>query len=241
MAWIRRTIFVYIISLAVAVVVYPFLSGHAFWEVPSIILSIVLWVTGIYLSLSIYGTRAKTGEIAVGNIPIQIFADTIAAAGGAFLLTVAIDALWVMLPEHTSQIGLDPDWVGGTNITGLHFVSFPGLLIGIPFFTFFTTATYAQRLTFSDSGLHSTRVFGGSRIAWDQVKTVEVIEDRSVAQVAARDYRTLEKILKVGSDEAFIVIHQPTSRRKKQLITEQLRRHLPDVPRRQLDAVSADW
>lgn len=121
------------------------------------------------------------------------------------------------------------------------FCQFPRTADRNPFSYVFTTATYAQRLVFSDSGLHSTGVFGGSRIAWDQVKTVEVIEDRSVAQVAARDYRTLEKILKLGSDEAFIVIHQPTSRRKKQLITEQLRRHLPDVPRCQLDAVSADW
>ena len=177
----------------------------------------------------------------MGNIPILLFTDMLAIAGCAFLTIIALDALWVLIPDHQTLIDLQPDWVSGTKITELHLVSLPGLLIAVPFFTFFSTATYGQKLTITEDGIGSTGVFFGTVLLWNEIQSVKIVNDRSVAQIATSDYRPLEKTLHLESDEDFIVIHQPVSKRKKNWILDQLKTHLPESPKQQLNQFCKNW
>lgn len=241
MIWMRRTRVVYLAAVAVSVSIFPMLSGLPEYRLPAWGIGVLLFTFVIYQSIPLYRYTPKTGELTTGSTAILLFADSIAILSCAFLTTVALDALWLLNPEHKTLIGLEPDWVGGTRITGIHFVTLPGLTLGIPFFTFFTTATFDQKLCFKSESISSTGVFGGTKLKWDEIVSVQLKELRSVAQIAASDYRPIEKVLELEAEQESIVIHQPSSRSKKQQILQLLEKHLRPELQSKLPYIGDKW
>ena len=158
MNWIRRTLNVYACSFAVAIAILPQISKHPEQQLIAGVIALLLLGTGIYGMIPLYNCSMKKNQIPVGSNAVLLFADLIAIAGGAFLMTVGLDGMWILLTGKDTLIGLEPDWIGSTKITGLHFVTLPGILIGVPFFTLFTTATFDQKLTINDQEISTTGV-----------------------------------------------------------------------------------
>ena len=226
MIWIRRTLMVYGSSLGIAFGLIPVLSNKPQLQPYGMALAGLLIISALYTARKLYRSTSRGEDICVGSIAMLLFCDMIAIASTAFLFTVGLDALWILLSGHKTLLGLEPDWIGGTRITGLHFVTLPGLLIAVPFFTFFTTAKFDQKLTFTDEGLGSTGVFRGKVLLWQDIHDLKVVEAHSVAQLAAHDYKTLEKNLQLETQYSNLTIHQPTSKRKKAAILEKIEAHL---------------
>jgi len=241
MNWIRRTLAVYAFSLSFAVAILPLLSQHSELQIIAGVIALILLGTGIYGMIPLYNSSIEKNQIPVGSNAVLLFADLIAIAGGSFLVTVGLDALWILFTGKETLIGLEPDWIGGTKITGLHFVTLPGILLGVPFFTFFTTATFDQRLTINDQQISTTGVFGGTILKWTDIVSIEVVDERSIAQVATNDYRTLEKTLQLETENDFLVIHQPNSKAKKKQIISLLKQHLLPQHQNMLSAIESDW
>ena len=191
----------------------------------------VLLLLGAVLLVGTYRESASRPGIAVASPALAVLCDGIALAGGAFVVTLAIDTVWVGPLGQPSLLGLAPEWPSDQAITGLHFVSVPGILIALPLLTLFFTSLSAQRVEVSRDGVTSHGALGSVTVPWGDLERVGLREQRNPFAFTVVDFRKLQTVLDLEGAECALTINEPGSRSRKARIVDALREHAPEEKR----------
>ncbi len=182
---------------------------------------------GLVVAAGGYRIASARPGIPVAPTWFVVFCDLVGLAAGVFLVGVALDTVWVGLLGQPSLIGLEPEWPRSQAITGLHFVSVPGLVIVWPLLTLWLASLSAQRIEVDGERITSRGALGFVSIPWDGLERVRLREQKNPFSFSVMDFRGLQKVLDLEGLEETITINEPGSRKLKNAIIDVLRRHAP--------------
>ena len=202
---------------------------------------VVVSVFGLVLMVRSYRGAGKRRGIPVAPGWLTVFADAISLAGGIFCVGVTIDAIWVGLLKQPSLVGLYPDYLSTTPITGLHFVSVLAVLIALPFFTLFVVSLTGQRIEVDGERVTSHGAIGSRSISWQDLETIAVREQRNPFAFTVVDFRKLQSVLDLEGEGVSLTINEPASRARKRKILDSMRLRAPDSKRPLIDAIEGRW
>ena len=194
-------------------------------------------------ALLVFGWRSNSVRPGTAIAPPILGAafDLLVLAWSCFFAVVFLDTLWVGPLGQPTLVGLTPEYVGGTPITGLHFVSAPALFLAAPFLTLFVASTTGQRIAVDGEGVRSYGALGCTALRWEDLKTVSLREQKSSLMRATGDYRSLQRVVDLVSEERTITINRPSSRARRAAILGALRTHIPGDMEHLLEGIFEGW
>lgn len=133
-----------------------------------------------------------------------------------------------------------PKWPWTTPITGLHFVSWPALVLALPVLTLWFTSLSSQRIQVDAEGITSLGAAGSTFIGWEDLEQVRLRGQRNPLSFTVVDFRRLQRVLDLRGARQSLTINEPASRSRKNAILSELKAHVPDAKRRLLDELD-DW
>ncbi len=196
---------------------------------------------GLLMAITSYRTSSARPGIPVSSPWFVVFCDFISLGGGSIFIVVAIDTLWVGPLGQPSLLGLKPEWLSSTPITGLHFISVPVVLIVLPLLTLWFTSLSAQRIQVDDRQVTSHGALGSVSISWQDLEQVHVREQKNPFAFTVVDFRSLQKVVELEGGEHSITINEPGSRKRKAEILKALRRHVPEAKRTLISSLDLEW
>jgi hypothetical protein len=134
---------------------------------------VVLVLLGGFLMLRMYRLRSARPGIATQTLGVAVFGDIVALVAGSYLFLNCIDALWSVALE---QPGLAPLLTGATpgRLSGISFMSIPGVLFGLPIFTLAVSLITEQRVIVDEAGILSIGVAGKAFVPWNELEAVRL-------------------------------------------------------------------
>jgi hypothetical protein len=234
MLWFHKLLAILLLSFGAA------LMGLTF---PIPVLAKLLGTAGFALGswrIWIAYRRALTRSgIAISSVGFMVFCDLILLAGGGYFVVVAIDSAWVGLFERPSLIGLEPEWPWTTPITGLHFISWPAVVIALPGLTLWFTSLSSQRIRVDVGGVTSLGAAGSRFISWQDLERVSVHSQQNPFSFTVMDFRGLQRVLILEGGNRSLTINEASDTRKH-LIIQELKAYVPDTKRHLLENLS-NW
>jgi hypothetical protein len=202
---------------------------------------VVALVLGLVLMVRSYRGAGKRRGIPVAPGWLSVFTDAISFAAALFCVGLLIDTMWVGLLKQPSLLGLQPDYLSTTPITGLHFISVPAVLIALPLFTLFVASLTGQRIEVDGERVTSHGAIGSTSISWQDLETITVREQRNPFAFTVVDFRKLQNVLDLEGEEFSLTINEPASRARKRKILDSMRLHAPNSKRPLIDAIEGRW
>jgi hypothetical protein len=201
----------------------------------------VALLCGFVLLVQSYRGAGKRRGIPIAPGWLVVFTDLISLAAAVFCVGVTIDAIWVGPLKQSSLVGLEPEYLATTPITGLHFVSVLAVLIALPFFTLFVVSLTGQRVEVGAEGVTSHGAIGSTSISWQDIENISVREQRNPFAFTVVDFRKLQNVLDLEGENVILTINEPASRTRKRKIMDAMRLHAPESKRPLIDDIEESW
>jgi len=188
----------------------------------------VALLCGLVLMIRAYRGAGKRRGIPISPGWLAVFADSISLTAAVIFVGVMIDTLWVGLLRQPSLVGLHPDFLATTPITGLHFVSVTVFPIALPLFTLFVVSLTGQRIEVGAEGVTSHGAIGSRSISWQDLEKISLREQRNPFAFTVVDFRKLQTVLDLEGEGHTVTINEPSSRKRKRQVIDALRRFVPE-------------
>ncbi|MCD4749378.1 MAG: hypothetical protein K8R59_08385 [Thermoanaerobaculales bacterium] len=247
MLWVRRITAIILFSLGCALLFLSF-PDSINWSVETPWLRMVargvgsaFLLGGLFLLFAVYREAAARPGIPVSSVWLAVFCDTICLLGGAFFATITIDTLWVGPLGMPTMIGLEPEYLYTTPITGLHFVSVLAFLFVLPILSLWFTSLSAQRIAVDEEQVRSFGVLGVTTVKWQELKTISLRDQHSPLLGATGDFRRVQKVVDLEGEGSCITINRPSSNTRKMMILGALREHIPGGMEHLLEGLDEGW
>jgi hypothetical protein len=198
-------------------------------------------LVGLVLMVQAYRGAGRRRGIAISPVWLVVFTDAISLAAGVFCVGLMIDTIWVGPLKQSSLVGLHPEYLSTTPITGLHFVSVLAVLIALPLFTLFVVSLTGQRIDVGAEGVTSHGAIGSRSISWQDIENIRTREQKNPFAFTVVDFRKLQTVLDLEGAETSITINEPSSRKRKRQIMDALRRFAPEEKKELIRDIEGIW
>jgi hypothetical protein len=219
----------------------PWTLATPWLEIAAMAAGIAALLAGLVLFVASYRATAGRPGVQIAPVWLAVFCDVISLIGGLIFVTLAIDTFWVGPLGQSSLLGLEPEWPSEQAITGLHFISVPVVLLALPLLTLWFASLSAQRVAVDERGVTSHGAIGSSTITWDELRKVELREQRNPFAFTVVDFRKLQTVLDLEGDEVALTINEPPFRRRKRKLLDLLLEHAPEDRKELIRAVESRW
>lgn len=205
------------------------------------VLGVLAVLCGLFLAVRSYRAAAARPGIPISSPWLTAFCDVISLVGALIFVPIVIDTLWVGPLGQPSMIGLEPEWLSTTPITGLHFVSVTVFLIAFPLLTLWFTSLSHQRIEVNEDGVTSHGAIGSISIPWQDFECVHVREQKNPFSFSVVDFRKLQTVLDLEGEEHSVTINEPSSRKRKRQIVDAMRRFVPEEKKDLIRDIEGVW